>query len=235
MMDRSHNNLLGRVLLFFTIAITIPAAGATAFAFVGPEDPPPCRDSRSCSGGVCVRQPQERFGYCCMPATCDDLGAECGDIADGCEGVLHCGACDTASVCIDNTCVVPTTTTMPGPLSCALVFHLANAVTIGGLEYVTDYSAAPGEFSGIGSAVDCVNLTLGTLYAATDDDADRILYQGLISLDGVDGPVDLSRCTFLASETPSADGFSITSNATDPDGNTISTTVVISSIDCTPQ
>lgn len=35
----------------------------------------------------------------CTPKTCAAQGAECGDIPDGCGGVLDCGACDASLFC----------------------------------------------------------------------------------------------------------------------------------------
>jgi hypothetical protein len=35
----------------------------------------------------------------CKPATCASLGYSCGDNADGCGGVLHCGTCTGTDVC----------------------------------------------------------------------------------------------------------------------------------------
>src|SRR5438067_242297 len=34
-----------------------------------------------------------------VPSTCMALGAECGDVADGAGGVLHCGACTAPMTC----------------------------------------------------------------------------------------------------------------------------------------
>ena len=52
--------------------------------------------------GTCVS------GACCVPSTCAELGAQCGQAADGCGGVVACGACQQAdAVCVANQCCVP--------------------------------------------------------------------------------------------------------------------------------
>jgi hypothetical protein len=38
-------------------------------------------------------------GPACTPATCKDLGYECGPAADGCGGLLQCGTCTAPTVC----------------------------------------------------------------------------------------------------------------------------------------
>jgi RHS repeat-associated protein len=39
-----------------------------------------------------------------VPATCEDLGAECGTISDGCGAQVSCGSCPPGDVCVDNVC-----------------------------------------------------------------------------------------------------------------------------------
>ena len=54
--------------------------------------------------GTCVS------GACCVPGTCAELGAQCGQAADGCGGQVACGACQqTDAVCVANQCCVPET------------------------------------------------------------------------------------------------------------------------------
>lgn len=40
---------------------------------------------------------------CCTPRTCST--DECGEVPDGCGGVLQCGGCDTGHSCVDNACL----------------------------------------------------------------------------------------------------------------------------------
>ena len=35
----------------------------------------------------------------CVPKTCDDLGMDCGEADDGCEGTVNCGPCDPGTDC----------------------------------------------------------------------------------------------------------------------------------------
>lgn len=67
------------------------AAGGTRSAF-------DCRDTGQCpSGSAC-----SPAGVCvplCVPATCQELGKNCGTLPDGCGGTLYCGACATGTVC----------------------------------------------------------------------------------------------------------------------------------------
>jgi len=52
-----------------------------------------CGDACCGDGEVCDQ------GACCAPQTCEDLGASCGEPADGCGGVLFCGDCGPAETC----------------------------------------------------------------------------------------------------------------------------------------
>jgi len=57
-------------------------------------------DGECCAGGqVCGPE------GCCNPATCGDLGAECGTPDDGCGGVVSCGGCGLFGECgVDFQC-----------------------------------------------------------------------------------------------------------------------------------
>lgn len=57
--------------------------------------------------GVRVCDDDGTFGDCacddaCEPATCDVLGAECGPVDDGCDGVVACGTCGDHETCLTN-------------------------------------------------------------------------------------------------------------------------------------
>jgi hypothetical protein len=41
----------------------------------------------------------------CIPVTCADLAASCGDPSDGCGGTLSCGTCETDFTCVEEVCV----------------------------------------------------------------------------------------------------------------------------------
>lgn len=71
-----------------------------------------CHVHKSCSTNLCVRQqPTDKFGTCCAPQSCPELGAQCGLIDNGCGIPIDCATCDPSSLCIDNMCVTTTTTT----------------------------------------------------------------------------------------------------------------------------
>ncbi|MDX9719225.1 MAG: DUF1566 domain-containing protein [Myxococcota bacterium] len=46
-----------------------------------------------CNGLPCFE------GNCCTPMTCAELGAECGELGDGCGGTLSCGSCEAPESC----------------------------------------------------------------------------------------------------------------------------------------
>jgi hypothetical protein len=41
----------------------------------------------------------------CVPATCESLGRECGQLSDGCGGTLECGGCGNTELCDSGLCV----------------------------------------------------------------------------------------------------------------------------------
>jgi hypothetical protein len=43
--------------------------------------------------------PPARLEEGCTPVTCDAVGAQCGEVPDGCEGVLACGSCPQGQTC----------------------------------------------------------------------------------------------------------------------------------------
>src|SRR5262245_47840134 len=59
----------------------------------------------------------------CTPRTCEQAGAECGAVSDGCGGVLACGTCAGGEVCSSDTrrCEATSAVCERGGLSCGLV------------------------------------------------------------------------------------------------------------------
>ena len=55
----------------------------------------------ACDGACCAPGLQCVDGACCQQFTCDQLGAECGTIDDGCGGILDCGDCGDNGTCVD--------------------------------------------------------------------------------------------------------------------------------------
>ncbi|MFW5876703.1 MAG: hypothetical protein ACOCXM_08195 [Myxococcota bacterium] len=41
----------------------------------------------------------------CTPVSCEDVGAECDTIVDGCGGLTDCGQCPETFSCVSNECV----------------------------------------------------------------------------------------------------------------------------------
>ncbi len=159
----------------------------------------------------------------------------------GCQGTTTTSTSSTSTTISTTTSTTSTTststtsTTLTDEFNCTLTFRLADDVTLGSLQYDTDYSNAPGEMLGQGGNVECASLVEGSLSAFNDVDAEENLVSGIISLDGFTGPVNVAECTFRANLVPTADDFTITvTEASDPDLNEIVPLpdVVISNISC---
>jgi hypothetical protein len=67
--------------------------------------PPCCSDASACTppGADCTRA-DGSTGKCfpqggCPPIVCQDAGANCGTVPDGCGGMLNCGACPSSQNC----------------------------------------------------------------------------------------------------------------------------------------
>jgi hypothetical protein len=116
-----------------------------------------------------------------------------------------------------------------------VIFRLNSDVTLGSLQFDTDYSGAGGEFLGSAGTVQCSTL-VDALYAPNDIEAESKLTQGLISLNGFDGPTNVSQCTFVSSGQPQPEDFEITvTEASDPNLTPITPlpdVIVVDNIDC---
>ncbi len=130
-----------------------------------------------------------------------------------------------------STTVSTTTSTTLDTFNCTLTFRLADDVTLGSLQWDTDYGNAPGFMSDSGGNVDCVSLVQDALAAFNDCDTascpefaqkEEVLDSGIIALAGFTGPLNVAQCTFVASITPVPGDFTITvTEASDPDLNAI--------------
>ena len=141
----------------------------------------------------------------------------------------------TSSTSSTTTTSSTTSTTIAFPFTCRIVFRVPDDVTLGSLQWDTDYSDAPGFFLGNGGNVECASLIENSLAAFNDVDGEEILDSGLISLDGFSGPVNVSECTFKAQTIPVKDDFAITvTEASKPDLTPIVPLpdVIIGQIDC---
>lgn len=106
--------------------------------------------------------------------------------------------------------------------SCDVVFRLADDVTLGSLQWATDYSGTNGWVLREGQDPACENLVQGALYGTTLREDDQIVDQGMISLDGFTGPLDLKRCTFIAPGPFGPNALLVAvEEASDPDLNTV--------------
>ncbi len=56
-----------------------------------------------CSGSCCPQGAGCDGGECCMPTTCQALGATCGTPGDGCGDTLSCGSCAPNQLCDDDS------------------------------------------------------------------------------------------------------------------------------------
>jgi hypothetical protein len=92
-----------------------------------------------------------------------------------------------------------------------ITFSLADAATVGALQFDVDYSRAPGLFEGAGVDVECSGLVSGILLSHYNETGDETLRIGMLSLGGFTGPTDLVRCTFVFDPTlPAPKDFDIT-------------------------
>lgn len=119
---------MSKSLLATMIFASILATAGTAAAG-GKADGANCHTHKSCQSKRCLREvPTDKFGKCCGPMDCAELGAQCGEIDDGCDELIYCGDCGGGDICDANECIPSsttttvqptTTTTIPGRTSCA--------------------------------------------------------------------------------------------------------------------
>ncbi len=78
----------------------------------GKPDGATCHVHKSCSSGVCTRiHPEDKFGECCAPQNCAELGRQCGLGTDNCGLPLDCSECGPGFNCVNFQCEAGTTTT----------------------------------------------------------------------------------------------------------------------------
>ena len=109
-------------------------------------------------------------------------------------------------------------------------FSLDDAVLAGALQYVADYSAAPGGFVGSGASVECTG-TAGDFVTFNDAEATSELNAAYVSLSGFMGPTLVAQCNFqqVGPTAPVPGDFIVTvTDASDPGLNPIVPTPVVS-------
>jgi len=106
------------------------------------------------------------------------------------------------------------------------VFRVNDEVSVGALQWDTDYASAPGQFPGTADGVDCAALPgagdAGDFWSANDKDLAKVLTIAMTGVDGFVGPVDIFECRFKASVVPVPADFDVTVvDASHPDGTKI--------------
>jgi cysteine-rich repeat protein len=76
-----------------------------------------------------------------------------------------------------------------------IVFWMDDAQTFGALQFEIDYEETGGNFAGAADTVGC-ELLVPVLASFNDDEAEKKLGVGIISLGGIHGHIDLFRCAF---------------------------------------
>ena len=135
----------------------------------------------------------------------------------------------TTTIAVATTTTTTTTVDDPGPGK-VVVYTLDDAVSIGALQFVTDYGSAPGAFQtkpdpsdnnpddGIDMIVDCMASVPGIIAVFNDLVDTRMLNFGIISLFGFNGPTELARCPFIPTGGVTAGSFpTLVENAAGPD------------------
>lgn len=204
----------------------------------------------SCRQNGCDTTPPVCISEVPDPGSCEDcdnlVDDDDNDLIDcadpNCEHSPLCGGdqetttTSTTTTTSDGGVTSTTTTTLPVIIqNCTLTFRMTTAVTVGSMQWETDYSDAPGRMRGLGSAVRCNSLVAGALSSFSDNDNAEVLTAGLVSLAGATGPLDLAECKFDATGTPVLSDFDITVvQARDPDVNPIEPlpAVILKSLDC---
>jgi hypothetical protein len=115
---------------------------------------------------------------------------------------------------------------------------VTNDVTLGALQFDTDYSGAPGGFDGSDDHVACVDLT-GSLSTFNDHESEQKLSAGFISIAGFDAPRAVMRCDFThdagALLFAEPDDFVVTViDAVDPQVSPVTAGVAVTSVQCGP-
>jgi hypothetical protein len=142
-----------------------------------------------------------------------------------CEGFGDPSSTTSSTWPVHTPSTSSTSTTQPP--SAYLELHLeSSSVPLGALQVSVDYASTSVDIAGTGALAECVNLVPSTLFADNDDEAQRKLGLGFVSVDGFSAPAPLARCAFDG-PVPDASAFVVTIlDATDVLGEPAEATVV---------
>jgi cysteine-rich repeat protein len=87
-------------------------------------------------------------------------------------------------------------------VDCRVVFSVESTVTLTGLGWKVDYTAASGEFLGAENYPECENLVPGAVAAFRDFDSQRYLHGGFVTDTGAKMPAEVAACIFRAPAPP---------------------------------
>jgi hypothetical protein len=114
--------------------------------------------------GSFIEDGGEGGGGGCQPTTCDELGKNCGQVADGCGGLLDCGSCADGSSCgivTANVCTVLEDLCVPALPEDVCAGKECGAEGDGCGGTVSCGTCPDGEACGIGQAFQCGTVLTG--------------------------------------------------------------------------
>lgn len=167
----------------------------------------------TCSSQGCDTTPPVCVSEDSDPGSCEDCNNGQDDDGNGdtdCDDAncQYSPLCEPVTTTTTTTSTTTTTTTTLPPTGCTVVFRLADDVTLGSLQWTTTYDGSV-EPEGSGAAVACTSLIDGALAAFNDIEAQNRLESGLVSLDGINGPINVASCTVDTIGGASAADFTI--------------------------
>jgi hypothetical protein len=197
----------------------------------------------ACTGDQCFEIPGVCIGESNDPGDCehctnqvDDDGNGQTDCADAnCAADPACIGVTTTSTTSTSSSVASTPTTDPPPSTseflyqkeCPIRFRLEDTFLVGALQWDTHLLDEQGLFvAEYYNQVECDDITWGAL-AAFNMQSETTLRSGVISVEGIQGPIDLAECVYRArSNSPEsvpvpADFEVVVLDATDPTSNPI--------------
>jgi len=121
---------------------------------------------------------------------------------------------------------------------CDLVVAVQSSTTaLGSMQFRLGYGATSGWIAGHGNEPDCEFLVDDELFAFWDNENEKALRAGLVSIDGVAVPTDLVSCVFRGSSIPDPGDFELAvEDAADPDNEPVvpTPTLEVTVANCQP-